>query len=220
MMWTWWSLLLATVQTALPAVRGGELTAILSYETVSQGSDGVTRETRYQERFERVAGHVWMERVLPANGPKPATGHGHELDLVRTSRHIVPAAGGGVHVELVSVGDRLVVDVAPDEYGRVDVGAHWDDSWYLVAPAVLETLRPSGKHADVAGARWLERRNGDQYMRVLWSDALAFPLVIERGRNDGTSRMRMQAKLIDEPAVRPWSRLASFRRQELHDYGD
>jgi hypothetical protein len=164
-----WALALA-VGASPPALRGGELTARISYETFAVGSDGVTRETRYQE--------------------------------------------------LVSRADRLLVDVGPEDYARVDVSGKWEDAWYLLAPAAREALRPSGRASAVAGARWLERRAGDEYVRVLWSDVLAFPLEIERGRVDGTRRTRVKITVLDPDGVRPWLQLDGFRRRDLADFGD
>jgi hypothetical protein len=89
-----------------------------------------------------------------------------------------------------------------------------------VAPAARERHEPSGRAAPVAGARWLERRTAEEYVRVLWSDALAFPLEIERGRIDGTRRTRVKITVLPAQGAAPWTRLGEWRRRDLADFGD
>ncbi|WP_406850025.1 hypothetical protein, partial [Chromobacterium phragmitis] len=40
-----------------------DLQAVVRYETVSQGADGVEKTVRYSERWVRQNGHVWRERL-------------------------------------------------------------------------------------------------------------------------------------------------------------
>jgi hypothetical protein len=208
-------LILAAARIALAAPA--DLSVILTYETRTAGLDGITRTTTHQDRFYRREGHVWIERVVPA---APAKQHGHrDLDMARVARHVQPGANGGVKVELVDVEHKLLIDVAPSDLSRVEVGARWDDAWYLLSPAELAKLTAAAGKAP-PGARWLERRDGDDRVRVLWSDALGFPLEIERTRKDGSSRAVVHAQPIASPKTPPWSDTAAFRRKDLSDFSD
>lgn len=191
------------------------LAALLTYETHAVTPDGVTRDATYQEKLVRDGTHVWMERVLPVAAPVTS---GHEIDLVRLAKHVQEGKGGAATVELVSTREKLIVDLRPADYERVELSGRWDEAAHLVAPSSLAELHDTG--VKVGGARWLERKQGDEYVRVLWSDALAFPLEIERGRTDGTRRTRVRAKIVPAPRELPWTALDGYRRKDLTDFGD
>ncbi len=205
---------------ALPTDGGRALGAILEYHTRTVGTDGVTHETRHQDRFYREAGHVWIERVLPARSAERPVASGHEVDLSRVARHMVPAASGAAHVELIGLNDKLIIDVAPLELTRVEASGRWDDAWYLLSSSQLQSLHPTGEKAPAADQRWLERREGGEIVRVLWSDALSFPLIVERTRTDGSRQASVRASVIPLPTVRPWTRTSGFKRKDLADFGD
>ena len=93
------------------------------------------------------------------------------------------------------------------------------DRWVIAAGLVdLASLAPTTRTAP-AGARWYERVGTADYMRVLWSERFALPLVIESGTRDGkhVSRTTVQRSTRFAP---PWRTAREFRRIDLSDLGD
>src|SRR5262245_52906380 len=131
--------LLALVLVATVGVARAEapaapvVTALLTTETTEVDGEGVTRTSRFQERFYRDDTHVWIERVYPA-GVTAAAGGEHGVNLRVASRWYSRVAPGSdeVKVALVSVADETMVELAPSEYANLGVSPRWSVAAQLV----------------------------------------------------------------------------------------
>lgn len=206
----------------LPAV-----TALLTTEATEIDAEGVTRTSRFQERFLRDDGHVWIERVYPAGVvPRKAEDeHGVNLRTAARSYERVAGAGPGatdVKVALVSLQDETIVDLATSELAGLGLSPRWSVASELVD---LTRLVPAAAAAP-AGSTWYTRAPGaaaaKDYFRVLWSPKLQLPLVIESGTTDGRvkTRITVEASPLPAAAVRPWTRLAKLGHRDLSDLED
>jgi hypothetical protein len=212
--------------TSATVPRGRELSAMLSYERRAVGGDGkVWRETT-RERFVRAGDHVWIERLgggkagARAAGPgaRPVVGK-HSVDVARMARHFVRRADGKAAVALVSASDRLVVDLERADLSLVDASERFDDAWTLVPRGTLAALTRTAEAAP-AGAEWRVREADGVRVRVLWSTALDFPLVVERARLDGRGVERMTVTVGAAARPAPWSAIGGYRHKDLSDFGD
>ncbi|WUR10974.1 hypothetical protein E7V67_014715 [[Empedobacter] haloabium] len=204
----------------------------IAYYSRAVTAEGVTREARFEETMLRRDGHVWTARVLP---PQPA-GHAHKPGVRHAAtratsvhKHFNPALlqrhvaleGGKVRLEYVDAQSREVIAVPPGEFDNVAFDGSWARAYYLLDPARLRMLPPSGRKSGVAGARWRERERDGSYERVLWDERREIPLVIESGDTDGTSLHRMVLTVHQgvTPDL-PWRALAGYARREYADFLD
>jgi hypothetical protein len=211
----------------LPAV-----TALLTTEVTEIDAEGVTRTSRFQERFLRDDGHVWIERVYPAGivAKKAEDEHGVNLRIAARSYEHVAAGGAGVagdvKVALVSVQDETIVDLAVSELAGLGLSPRWSVASELVD---LTHLVPATDAAP-AGSTWYTRAPGaaaakaaaKDYFRVLWSAKLHLPLVVESGTTDGRvkTRITVEPSLLPPGTPRPWTRVSRFGHRDLSDLED
>ena len=219
-------LFIATVlATATPTVQAAapDLVALLTHESVNHRNDGVTETFSYQERLTRIDDSVWLERVLPAAAKtiaQPGTAGDHGPNLQILPRWIRRGADGAATLTLVDRSTRFTVPVKVIEYGRLGFSGNWPAESSLIDPASLKAMKLSARVADEAGARWYEASRKGRYSRVLWSDRLQFPLIIETGSEDGRNSSRTRVQLESLPTTRPWSGLDGFIEHEIDDFGD
>jgi hypothetical protein len=214
------------VDRAWAAGQGGAppaVSALLTTESTEIDGEGVTRTSRFQERFIRDGGHVWIERVYPAGIVAKRAEDEHGVNLRIASRWYEHVAGQiDVKVALVSVQDETIVDLAPSELGGLGLSPRWSVASELVD---LTRLVPAGDAAP-AGGIWYTRAPGAaaarDYFRVLWNPTLHLPLVIESGTTDG----RVKTRITVEPAplaagaLRPWTRVGKLSHKDLSDLED
>lgn len=210
------TLLVSQTLWAAPA-----LSATLTHETTEQGADGVLRHTRFQERFIRQDSQVWVERVLPRWAPAAGQhpGEHHELDIHTAPRLVRAAADGAALLALVDREHRALYAVGTEEYDRTGFSGRWAAEQSLIDPQALTGMKPSARSSKIAGARWLEQIRGGEYTRLLWSDALQFPLVLETGAVNGRYRSITTATLTPD-SRQPWAEVRGYAQRELTDLGD
>jgi hypothetical protein len=208
---------LASAPSASVPSRGRELAAVLTYERRAVDGDGKRWSERTRERFVREGDHVWIER----EGPRPTRPlvARHSVDVGRMARHFVRQPDGRAQVALVSARDRMVVDLERADLSVVDASERFEDAWTLVPRALLANLKRSDEPAP-AGAEWRTRSADGVTVRVLWSTALDFPLVVERVRADGRGSERMTATLLRGAPPEPWRAITSYRHKDFSDFGD
>ena len=186
------------------------VSALIHHETTDVSPDGVTRIARYEERLYRDDDQVWIERIKPARAAKTI----HEVD-VHVGARWYTRAGDRANVVIVSVPDRVIIDVGPASMDAQELTDRW-----VVAAGLVDraTLAPSSRPAS-AGTRWYERTGARDYLRVLWSTRFGLPLEIETGTTDGTHRSRTTLR-PSTGFTPPWSSTVGFRRIDLSDLGD
>lgn len=96
--------------------------AVVTYESTSTDSHGVTHTIRYQDRIVRDDNNVWIVRVLPRREPRVA--RAHDLDLAVAARWYT-RAGDGVKVVLVSLVNQVIIDVGTESYERLGLVSRW-----------------------------------------------------------------------------------------------
>ena len=197
--------------------------------------EGVTRESRYEEKMLRRPGHVWVERVLaPATdahaGHKhgentkvalKATQHEHKhFNPVLIPRHVM-LEKNTVRVEYIDAHDKIVVSIPKAEYENVNFDGSWENSFYLLDPKLVTAMPLSKQPSNVTGARWREVEKNGVFQRILWDEQKQIPLVIESGDRANTFYRRVDVKL--QPTVskaQPWANLQNYAQREYSDYLD
>ncbi len=205
-----------------------DLAAILTHESHVLTAEGVSKDTRYQERFIRKNEHVWAERIVPdkvqAEAEKPGAreGHKHDFNFNLAAKHIVKDVNGIPAISFVNRHDKLVVAVGKEEYQSIGFDGSWESAYHLVSPALVRKLALSGAPSPVANARWYEKNDKDDFFRVLWAEDLELPLVIESGARNGVRHNKVTAKIVALPqaAVLPWVNLQNFEHKDYNDLLD
>lgn len=211
---------------AMPARPDGpDLDLAIQHYSRVLTSDGVLRETRYDETMLRRAGHVWLARVLPA---KRAAAHDHEKGGHQHShpnyealpRHVM-RDGDKVRFEAVNAGEREVISVPPAEFGNVNFDGSWINAFFLMDPQRVAALPLSTRPSAVAGARWREQEKNGVFQRVLWDDARMVPLVVETGDRAETFFERVTVKPLPRLTKSlPWTQVKGFAQREYSDFLD
>lgn len=210
---------------AAQASRAYTLAALLTHEFEEVTVEGVTKYSRYQERFYRQGSNVWTERVFPNNRPaavhKPS-GHQHDVDLATASRHITRTINGKAKIAFVSVPDKVIINVSAEDYPTVGFNGSWDSAYHIVKPQFLRTMTRSKIPSPVSGAVWYEKDVGKETTRILWSSSLALPLVIESRSKQGYYYTKVSVKLIIPPARgrMPWELQKQLTHVDFADMGD
>lgn len=213
--------IIATV-LASTAQAAPEINALLTHESINHRADGVTETYVYQERLVRADDNVWLERVLPPQNlpTQPGTAGDHGPNLQTLPRWMRKANAGSATLTLVDRATRIVVAVKPPEFGRLGYSDNWLAESSLIDPAGLKTMQLSARVSTQVSTHWYEPTRTGRYSRILWSDALQFPLAIETGSEDGRVSSRTTVALSDAPKTRPWSGLEGYAAHEVDDFGD
>ncbi len=220
------------VSGAVQAQAGGPAQGRLEYESRQVSSDGVEKQQRFSERWLRSEGHVWTERLLPKARMHPAAdAHGHAeagsprlhpSDLAAASKHVWVDSKGQVQLALVRSDLRTVIRAEPRDFGQLGFDGRFAPAWSLIDPEQLRGLKPRPPAAgDAADTVWYERRQGGQFLRVLWSERMKLALQVEAGTEDGSQWSRTQLKLDPQPIKSsPWNQLNSYRQIDYVDLLD
>ena len=227
----------ATAQAA-PAAPA-DLDLGITYYSRVLTPEGVTRESRYEEKMLRRPGHVWVERVLaPATDAHAGHSHGeHKKVTLKTStaatqhehKHFNPVLiprhvmleKNTVRVEYIDAHDKIVVSIPKAEYENVNFDGSWENSFYLLDPKLVAAMPLSKQASSVTGARWREVEKNGVFQRILWDEQKQIPLVIESGDRANTFYRRVDVKL--QPTVskaQPWANLQNYAQREYSDYLD
>ena len=185
--------------------------------------EGVTRESRYEEKMLRRADHVWVARVLPSqvapHDAHDAVEHKH-FNPTLIPRH-VQREGTSLRVEYVDAHDQAVVEIPPSDYENVNFDGSWENAFYLIDPRWVNALPTSSRSSNVPGARWREREQAGVFQRVLWDDGKQIALRIESGNRAGTFYRRIDVTPAPGlTAVLPWQGLNGYARKTYSDYLD
>lgn len=211
------------------AVQAGplDLAATLTYSYHAVTADGVTKESRFQEKLYRVGNQVWTERILPANAPRDAKDghdeheHKHDLGLAAAAKHIVRDARGNLSLNFVRRADRQIIHAEQRDYSELGFDGSWEGAYYIVNPQQLQKMQRLKRPA-AAGEVWYELRQQDRFVRVLWSEARQLPLLIESGSFDGSlyAKTEIKSEALPRLSQLPWNQLAHYQRKDYVDLLD
>ncbi|MEO9383951.1 hypothetical protein [Chromobacterium phragmitis] len=189
-----------------------DLQAVVRYETVSQGADGVEKTVRYSERWVRQNGHVWRER-LNAAAPHRHDDDGHQhLDFAAAPRHVWRDAKGELRVEFVHAAKRERIVVEKREWNDAGFDGSWARASQLVDASQLRGFAKKHESADVA----IYRKAGKT---LRWSERWQMPLQVTLRSADGRQRetITVAPQALPAGAVPPWRRSAAWPARDYLD---
>lgn len=218
------ALLGTLAQAAAPAP---DLDLGIAYYSRVLTPEGVTREARYEEKMLRRPGHVWVERVLPQsaatrkNVSLKVEQHEHkEFNPVVIPRHVM-LEKNKLRLEYIDAHDKHIIAIPPTEYENVNFDGSWDNSFYLLNPALVAAMPLSKQASAVAGARWHETEKNGVYQRVLWDEQRQIALIIESGDRANTFYRRVDVKpQASLSRDLPWTRVKGYGLKEYADFLD
>ncbi len=225
-----WLAASAACGMVLAAAPAPDLDLAITYYSRVLTPEGVTRESRYQEKMLRRPGHVWTERVLPksteeSGGNKKVSlkvaEHQHkEFNHVVLPRHVL-LAQDKVSVEYIDAHEKQVIAVPKAEYDNVNFDGSWDNAFYLLSPKLVAAMPLSKQPSSVPGARWHEVEKNGVFQRILWNEQKQIPLVIESG-DKGNHFYRRVDVALQANASRdlPWTKLKAYGQKEYSDFLD
>lgn len=220
------------------ATQAPDLDLVIQHYSKVLTPEGVTRETRYEEKMLRRATHVWIARVLPAamadrsgNDAEHKTDkkkvklnveeHQHkQFNYTVMPRHVM-LENGKVRVEYINRHEKEIVSIPVSEYDNVNFDGSWRNTYYLLDPDLVKSMPLSGQYSAIAGARWRVRENAGLFQRVLWDDKRQIPMIIESGDNAATFYHRVEIKLqTGLTRALPWQNLHAYAQKEYADFLD
>lgn len=214
--------LLLISHTALAA----PLSAIMTFESMTLTSDGVKKQTQFQERFIRDTNIVWSERIIPAvahhHEEESASGHDHHehnLNFASAGKWIARDAKNKISFSFVRNDEKKIIVPRESEYGMLGFDGEWETAYYLVNRAALKTMTPLKKPAP-EGASWYEKKDSVQFTRILWDERKEIPLSIETAKLDGTMSNKITLALTPAPLTLPWTQLGKYQTIAYEDLLD
>ncbi|AOK28071.1 hypothetical protein AQ611_00140 [Burkholderia singularis] len=155
---------------------------------------------------------------------RPAFAHAHaghkHFNFDAAARHVTND-GGNVRIEYVDAAERTIVSVPPTEFETTGFDGSWDNAFYITPPSQLKRLNAKTAAGPQPGTRWYEQTiAGRGLNRILWSDALQAPLVVEYRSTDGSVTRKLTLTPAPRAKTPPWRQLASYSRKEYEDYLD
>ena len=214
----------AILLTVSVLAQAQDLALKIEHESTSLSADGVTRITRFSERLVRRDHQSWLSRIMPAAAHEevePSSGaknHKH-MDVNAASRWVVRTSDGKLRVRIVNAQEKLVVDVAPTDYGNIGFDGRWSTASQLIDPLQLQRMKVSNREAPV-GTRWYEGGSRGQRVMLLWDEKGLYPRRIESVNAQGSQSSQMVVTREAMPERLPWVGLASFSQKEYADLLD
>lgn len=204
---------------ALPALAQ-DADLLVRHTIVSAGADGIKRTVEFSERVVRRQDQVWIERIVPAGwhsahehaaGDK---GHRH-LDVSAAARWVQRGQDGRPSLQLASAEDKVLVDVAPTDYGNVGFDGSWTAAYHLIDPASLKALKPTGRNGDLT--TYTSQEPG-RTLKVVWNQRLQYPVLVESTQGASSRKTAVQAQ--PPAATPPWNATRSYQKKDYSDYLD
>ncbi|WP_071911613.1 hypothetical protein [Aeromonas sp. SCS5] len=218
-------LLASSLSCPLLADEVPDLAARIRYQDRVTSSDGISKESQWQEKWLRVGDQVWSQRLIPLplarayHAAHDATpGHKHFTQQM-AARWVTRDQQGMLQLRYADSWHNQLVEVPEEEYGQVAFKPDWPRIRHLINPALLQEMTPLDESAPEQ-ARWYEKREGNQRTRILWSSRWQLPLVVESASLDGYRSYRMEVTLKALPKNLPWQQLEGYQTLDLRDFFD
>lgn len=218
-------LLASSLSFPLLADEIPDLAARIRYQDRVTSSDGISKESQWQEKWLRVGDQVWSQRLIPLplarayHATHDATpGHKHFTHQM-AARWVTRDQQGMLQLRYADSWHNQLVEVPEEEYGQVAFKPDWPRIRHLINPALLQEMTPLDEAAPEQ-ARWYEKREGNQRTRILWSSRWQLPLVVESASLDGYRSYRMEVTLKPLPKSQPWQQLDGYQTLDLRDFFD
>ncbi|WP_323883628.1 hypothetical protein [Aeromonas hydrophila] len=218
-------LLASSLAFPLLADEVPDLAARIRYQDRVTSSDGISKESQWQEKWLRVGDQVWSQRLIPLplarayHATHDATpGHKHFTHQM-AARWVTRDRQGMLQLRYADNWHNQLVEVPEEEYGQVAFKPDWPRIRHLINPALLQEMTPLDEAAPEQ-ARWYEKREGNQRTRILWSSRWQLPLVVESASLNGYRSYRMEVTLKPLPKSLPWQQLDGYQPLDLRDFFD
>jgi hypothetical protein len=218
-------LLASSLSFPLLADEVPDLAARIRYQDRVTSSDGISKESQWQEKWLRVGDQVWSQRLIPLplarayHATHDATpGHKHFTHQM-AARWVTRDQRGMLQLRYADSWHNQLVEVPEEEYGQVAFKPDWPRIRHLINPALLQEMTPLDETAPEQ-AHWYEKREGNQRTRILWSSRWQLPLVVESASLDGYRSYRMEVTLKTLPKNLPWQQLEGYQTLDLRDFFD
>lgn len=218
-------LLTSSFSFSLLADEVPDLAARIRYQDRVTSSDGISKESQWQEKWLRVGDQVWSQRLIPLplarayHAAHDATpGHKHFTHQM-AARWVTRNQQDELQLRYADNWHNQLVEVPEEEYGQVAFKPDWPRIRHLINPALLQEMTPLDEPAPEQ-ARWYEKREGKQRTRILWSSRWQLPLVVESASLDGYRSYRMEVTLNPLPKALPWQQLEGYQTLDLRDFFD
>lgn len=218
-------LLTSSLSFSLLADEVPDLAARILYQDRVTSSDGISKESQWQEKWLRVGDQVWSQRLIPLplarayHAAHDATpGHKHFTHQM-AARWVTRNQQDELQLRYADNWHNQLVEVPEEEYGQVAFKPDWPRIRHLINPALLQEMTPLDEPAPEQ-ARWYEKREGKQRTRILWSSRWQLPLVVESASLDGYRSYRMEVTLKSLPKTLPWQQLEGYQTLDLRDFFD
>lgn len=218
-------LLASSLSFPLLADEAPDLAARIRYQDRVTSSDGISKESQWQEKWLRVGDQVWSQRLIPLplarayHAAHDATpGHKHFTHQM-AARWVTRDQQGMLQLRYADSWHNQLVEVPEEEFGQVAFKPDWPRIRHLINPALLQEMTPLDESAPEQ-TRWYERREGNQRTRILWSSRWQLPLVVESASLDGYRSYRMEVTLKTLPKNLPWQQLEGYQTLDLRDFFD
>lgn len=218
-------LLTSSLSFSLLAEEVPDLAARIRYQDRVTSSDGISKESQWQEKWLRVGNQVWSQRLIPLplarayHAAHDATpGHKHFTHQM-AARWVTRNQQDELQLRYADNWHNQLVEVPEEEYGQVAFKPDWPRIRHLINPALLQEMTPLDEAAPEQ-ARWYEKREGKQRTRILWSSRWQLPLVVESASLDGYRSYRMEVTLKTLPKTLPWQQLEGYQTLDLRDFFD
>ncbi|WP_421183816.1 hypothetical protein [Aeromonas dhakensis] len=218
-------LLTSSLSFSLLADEVPDLAARIRYQDRVTSSDGISKESQWQEKWLRVGDQVWSQRLIPLplarayHAAHDATpGHKHFTHQM-AARWVTRNQQDELQLRYADNWHNQLVEVPEEEYGQVAFKPDWPRIRHLINPALLQEMTPLDEMAPEQ-ARWYEKREGKQRTRILWSSRWQLPLVVESASLDGYRSYRMEVTLKPLPKSLPWQQLEGYQTLDLRDFFD
>ena len=218
-------LLASSLSFSLLADEVPDLAARIRYQDRVTSSDGISKESQWQEKWLRVGDQVWSQRLIPLplarayHATHDATpGHKHFTHQM-AARWVTRDQQGMLQLRYADSWHNQLVEIPDEEYGQVAFKPDWPRIRHLINPALLQEMTPLDESAPEQ-ACWYEKREGNQRTRILWSSRWQLPLVVESASLDGYRSYRMEVTLKTLPKNLPWQQLEGYQTLDLRDFFD
>lgn len=215
----------ADITPALPQ-QGPALKLNIKYYDKVLTTEGMLRESHYEESMVRRPGHVWSYRVLPAIAVHPSHAqHEHEPEHTHFNPTVLPRhielQNGKLKVEFVDEVNQQLINIAETEFQDVSFDGSWSNAYYLIDPKQLLSLPLSSRKSEIPGATWHEQQKHGVFQRVLWDQKNMIPLEVETGTLNGAvyKRVSVMLKPLSESDV-PWKNISKYAAREYADFLD
>ncbi|RYY04282.1 MAG: hypothetical protein EOO53_02895 [Gammaproteobacteria bacterium] len=215
--------LVITASFFAQCVLAAPLSAIMTFESMTMTSEGVKKQTQFQEKFIRDANVVWTERVLTKTAPQHSHAgeedHEHDLNFATAAKWLVKDSNNQITFRFVRNNEKKIIEPRTTEYGTLGFNGEWETAYYLVNRDALKKMTVLKQEAP-KGATWYEKKNTEEFTRVLWDEANQVPLSIESGRFDGTIDNKITLAIAAAPAKLPWNAVANYQTIAYEDLLD